>query len=54
MEGQAFRAVVKLVRAMRNNGRRINFIGLTGTMLSNQDASDDSDLASDESLNSTV
>ena len=40
MEGRAFRAVVKLVRAMRNNGRRINFIGLTGTMLSNQDASE--------------
>jgi hypothetical protein len=39
MEGQAFRAVVKLVRSMRNNGRRINFIGLTGTMLSNDDAS---------------
>ena len=39
MEGQAFRAVVKLVRAMRDNGRRINFIGLTGTMLSNDDAS---------------
>ena len=40
MEGRAFSAVVKLVRAMRNNGRRINFIGLTGTMLSNQDASE--------------
>jgi hypothetical protein len=39
MEGQAFRAVVKLVRSMRDNGRRINFIGLTGTMLSNDDAS---------------
>ena len=39
MEGQAFRAVVNLVRAMRDNGRRINFIGLTGTMLSNDDAS---------------
>ena len=39
MEGQAFRAVVELVRAMRDNGRRINFIGLTGTMLSNKDAS---------------
>jgi hypothetical protein len=39
MEGQAFRAVVKLVRAMRNNGRRIKFIGLTGTMLSDDDAS---------------
>ena len=38
MEGQAFRAVVKLVRAMCDNGRRINFIGLTGTMLSNDDA----------------
>jgi hypothetical protein len=24
---------------MRDNGRRINFIGLTGTMLSNDDAS---------------
>jgi hypothetical protein len=31
--------VVRLVRAMRDNGRRINFIGLTGTMLSNDDAS---------------
>ena len=39
MEGRAFRAVVRLVRAMRDNGRRINFIGLTGTMLSNDDAS---------------
>ena len=39
MEGQAFRAVVKLVRAMRDNGRRINFIGLAGTMISNDDAS---------------
>ena len=39
MEGQTFRAVVKLVRAMCDNGRRINFIGLTGTMLSNDDAS---------------
>ena len=39
MEGQAFRAVVKLVRAMRNNGRRIKFIGLTSTMLSDDDAS---------------
>ena len=28
-----------LVRAMCDNGRRINFIGLTGTMLSNDDAS---------------
>ena len=39
MEGQAFRAVVKLVRAMRDNGRHIIFICLTGTMLSNNDAS---------------
>ena len=39
MEGQVVRAVVKLVRSMRNNGRRINFIGLTGTLLSNDDAS---------------
>ena len=39
MEGAAFRAVVRLVRAMRDNGRRINFIGLTGTMISNEDAS---------------
>ena len=39
MEGRAFRAVVRLVRAMRDNGRRIDFIGLTGTMLSNDDAS---------------
>ena len=39
MEGRAFRAVVRMVRAMRDNGRRINFIGLTGTMLSNDDAS---------------
>ena len=39
MEGQAFLAVVKLVRAMRDNGRHINFICLTGTMLSNDDAS---------------
>ena len=39
MVGQAFRAVVKLVRAMCDNGRRINLIGLTGTMLSNDDAS---------------
>ena len=38
-KGQAFRAVVKLVQAMRDSGRRINFIGLTGTMLSNDDAS---------------
>ena len=30
---------MRLVRAMRDNGRRINFIGLTGTMLSNDDAS---------------
>ena len=43
MEGQALRAVVTLVRAiipaMRDNGRCINFIGLTGTMLSDDDAS---------------
>ena len=39
MEGQAFRAVVALVRSMRDNGRSINFIGLTGTMLSDDDAS---------------
>ena len=39
MEGRAFRAVVRLVRAMRDNGRRINFIGLTGTMISDDDAS---------------
>ena len=38
MEGAAFRAVVRLVRAMRCNGRRINFIGLTGTMISNENA----------------
>ena len=39
MEGRAFCAVVRLVRVRRDNGRRINFIGLTGTMLSNDDAS---------------
>jgi len=39
MEGPAFRAVVHMVRAMRDNGCRIDFICLTGTMLSNDDAS---------------
>ena len=28
-----------MVRAMRDNGRRIDFIGLTGTMISDGDAS---------------
>ena len=39
MEGPAFRAVVHMVRAMRDNGCRIDFICLTGTMLSDDDAS---------------
>ena len=31
-------AVVRLLRAMRSGGRRLNFLGLTGTMLSDGDA----------------
>ena len=36
--GLALGAVVRLVRAMRNDGRRMNFIGLTSTYLSNEAA----------------
>ena len=35
----AWAAVVRLVRAMRSGGRRLDFLGLTGTMLSDADAS---------------
>ena len=34
----AWAAVVRLLRAMRSGGRRLNFLGLTGTMLSDGDA----------------
>ncbi len=33
MGGLACAAVVHLVRVMRSNGRRLDFLGLTGTML---------------------
>ena len=36
---EAAQALVNLIRGMRNNGRRIRFIGLTNTLLSDSDAS---------------
>ena len=36
--GLAWAAVVRLVCAMRSGGRRLDFLGLTGTMLSDGDA----------------
>jgi hypothetical protein len=38
MGGLAFAAVVHLVRVMRSNGRRLDFLGLTGTMLGDGEA----------------
>ncbi len=36
--GLACAAVVHLVRVMRSNGRRLDFLGLTGTMLGDWEA----------------
>jgi len=38
MGGLAFAAVVSLVRVMRSDGRRLDFLGLTGSMLSDGEA----------------
>ena len=38
MGGLALAAVVRLVSAMRSSGRRLDFLGLTGTMLSDEAA----------------
>ena len=38
MGGLACAAVVHLVRVMRSNGRRLDFLGLTGTMLGDGEA----------------
>lgn len=35
---EAAQALVRLIRGMRNNGRRIRFIGVTNTLLSDSDA----------------
>jgi len=38
MGGLACAAIVHLVRVMRSNGRRLDFLGLTGTMLGDGEA----------------
>ena len=38
MGGLACAALVHLVRVMRSNGRRLDFLGLTGTMLGDGEA----------------
>ena len=38
MRGLACAALVHLVRVMRSNGRRLDFLGLTGTMLGDGEA----------------
>ncbi len=38
MEGLACAAIVHLVRVMRSNGRRLDFLGLTGTLLGDGEA----------------
>ena len=39
MGGLALAAIVRLVRSMRSGGRRLDFLGLTGTMLGDEAAS---------------